>query len=455
MAGSSWRRGAVSVSVLLVACAVFMPAWARALSFGGEVDVAPEAPGDQKNPSIVAAPTGAVYLAWDAAVEGVRQIFVARAPGVADPFGAAVQMTQGLAARSDPALAWAPGGPLVLAWVDASGGDADIFVAKAEGSWPAFTAPVEASDGPGPSAQTRPALVVGGDGAVHVAWEDERTDHDVRVASAPVGSLTFGGSVRVNDDLGNAWQHEPALDVDAQGILYAAWWDRRDVDPYVYVATSSDGGATFGANRRVTATAGPEFEPALAVHGGRVYAVWQDGRSGVGRDIYLASAATPDGSFEDGVRVNGGTGSSNQRAPSIAVAADGAISVVWEDFRNGVFEVYHAVSRDGGRTFEEGRVHQAPGAAFLEKPQPVVAVAGDGTVLVAWEDQRPADSRIAFVRSLAVAGPNGIDMGLVVILIIIVAGAVVVWALYRRKRGRDASGRPGLHRGGVRKRASR
>ena len=74
---------------------------------------------------------------------------------------------------------------------------------------------------------------------------------------------------------------------------------------------------------------------------------------------------------------------------------------------------------------------------------------------MAWEDQRPADSRIAFVRSLAVAGPNGIDMGLVVILIIIVAGAVVVWALYRRKRGRDASGRPGLHRGGVRKRASR
>src|SRR3990172_9287331 len=201
--GTSWRRGAVSLSVLLMACAVFVPAWARALSFSSEVDVAPEAPGDQKNPSIVAAPTGVVYLAWDAAVQGVRQIFVARAQEVAEPFGAAVQVTQGPADRTDPVLAWAPGGPLVLAWVDSTGGDADIFVAKAEGSWPAFTAPVEASDGPGPSAQTRPALVVDAHGPVHVAWEDERTDQDIRVASGPVGSLTFGGSVRVNDDPGN------------------------------------------------------------------------------------------------------------------------------------------------------------------------------------------------------------------------------------------------------------
>ena len=433
-----WHRCAVVLCAFLVVGAVVAPARAQTLTFVREADAAPDTPGTrQENPSILAAPTGAVYLAWDEAVDGVREIFVTRATGPGQPFDVAVQVTDGDADQTHPALAWAPGGLVVLAWADATGGDTDIVAVKSDGAWPAFTTPVQVSDGPGSSSQTLPALVVDGSGTVHVAWEDLRADRDIRAASAPVSSLAFGASVRVDDDPGNAWQHEPSL-AAGDGILYVAWWDRREIDPRIYVATSSDGGAAFGANVRVTGTGGPEFEPDIAVHNGRLYAVWQDGRSGVGRDIYVARASPSTLDFGSAVQVNGGAGSSNQRSPSLAIAGDGAVSVVWEDFRDAVFEVYHAVSRDGGIAFAEGRVHQERGETNLDKPGPVVAVTGDGTVWVAWEDQRPGDTRIAFAYSGPVEEVQG-DLILPLFLLLLAVGVVIAWLLVRRKRRRERS----------------
>lgn len=93
---------------------------------------------------------------------------------------------------------------------------------------------------------------------------------------------------------------------DDAGGVHVVWYDRREdgFDFDVYVAYSSDGGATFGPNQRVTAAA---FTPVLpwdvnvdligdyngiAVDGGTVYPFYQDAREG-NQDVYVSLLPAP------------------------------------------------------------------------------------------------------------------------------------------------------------------
>jgi hypothetical protein len=118
----------------------------------------------------------------------------------------------------------------------------------------------------------------------------------------------------------------------------------------------------------------------------------------------------------------------NRWNPAIAVRGD-TVAVAWTDFRNYSWDLFAAVSRDGGDSFvvappENLRVDDAsridgksPGLERLHN-DPTVDIAGDGTVRVAWTDQagrragcadcpeqRRPDTDIAF----AILGPEATE----------------------------------------------
>jgi hypothetical protein len=98
------------------------------------------------------------------------------------------------------------------------------------------------------------------------------------------GGATWGGIVRVNDDLTTSHQFFPWLSVDpVTGTLYAAFYDRRNTSGVltdVTVARSTDGGSTF-TNFAVSAS---PFYPVSGVFFGdyigiaardrKVYPIW-------------------------------------------------------------------------------------------------------------------------------------------------------------------------------------
>jgi hypothetical protein len=82
-------------------------------------------------------------------------------------------------------------------------------------------------------------------------------DHrDIVLTSSLDGGATWSPKRRVNDDPPGSANQVPALTVDATGTLHAMWYDRRDDGGCapalnVYVARSSDGGASFDGVRRI------------------------------------------------------------------------------------------------------------------------------------------------------------------------------------------------------------
>ena len=210
---------------------------------------------------------GDYYLAWANLPE--PDIFVAWSKDAGETLAGSQRVAQpkplaelssGFRVETLPALAVdTTGGPrsgnLYLVWQDEVDGNPDVYFARSVDGGRNWSAPMRVTDdAPSPKLQFFPAVAVGPDGKLHVAWYDQRNDNDIA---------------------------EDFLDV--------------------YYATSEDGGATWSPNVRVTTGS---FRPSLSHHqsgivfmgdymglavgsDGVAHPVWTDTRNGRA-DIYAA-----------------------------------------------------------------------------------------------------------------------------------------------------------------------
>jgi hypothetical protein len=157
-----------------------------------------------------------------------------------------------------------------------------------------------------------PAAGVDSKGNFYVAWADGRNagrGNDI-LFSRSAGGTVWSAPVVLNTDSGSSDQLMPALAVGSDGAVNIAWLDNRN-DPAnynydVYMARSF-GGVNFGANLRVTnISSNPDNDSrmggsmigdyfALAAGKGVAYPFWADTRNN-NQDIYMApmSFATND-----------------------------------------------------------------------------------------------------------------------------------------------------------------
>ncbi|MBI2570463.1 MAG: hypothetical protein HYV63_25970 [Candidatus Schekmanbacteria bacterium] len=304
-------------------------------------------------------------------------------------------------------------------------------------------------------------LVVGGDGALHVAWSGYRLadsepasgflfsiDEGATFAVLPTPALTdkqapvcpagatLDTGVALICDVDDATLLQVgtvaneartiaplhALEADAYNLagfrsaqLAAAganftlvWEDYRTGEPDVYLARSTDGGRSFGENIRVnTQSSRPyaQLHPTVVRDAsGAALVAWEDYRAGKGNpDIYFARCPSGQGTCEAETRVDD-TGAlvAWQAQPEMTIADNGTILAVWHDYRNGNPDIYFARSRNGGVSFERNRRADSAGSAATEQKLPDVAVAADGTIHVAWLQRASGDvemSDVSYTRS--------------------------------------------------------
>ena len=161
-----------------------------------------------------------------------------------------------------------------------------------------------------------------------VLWNDQLLgDPDILSIRSTDGGTTWSAPVRVNDDAGSTAQFFPWIDFDETGVAHAVWYDRRangfDID--VYTSRSTDVGATWEANVRVTAA---PFTPVLpwdvsvdfigdyngiAATTAAAFPFYQDARRGE-QDVYVSILPAPATGVAAGV--GGGWASSLRAAPN-------------------------------------------------------------------------------------------------------------------------------------------
>ena len=197
-------------------------------------------------------------------------------------------------------LAAAPGGFVHAAWWDPGSGnvlaDRSLDAAQTWGEDVRIN-PVPGSASSSPAnlwAQPLPAIARTSEGILFVAWaQGVNADLDILVARSDDGGTTWGKPVRVNDDRSGREQWQPALAVGPDDSLHLAWLDNRTGNYHVFYASSKDG-RRWSPNLRVTDAETPStFQRpgdylGLAIDkSGSAYVVWTDGRTG-DLEIFLA-----------------------------------------------------------------------------------------------------------------------------------------------------------------------
>jgi hypothetical protein len=264
----------------------------------------------------------------------------------------------------DPAVAIDEQGRAAVAWVDQRGkdvllGGVNVSRSPATFSW-------------------LPRLALAGN-RVLVLWQEiifsggshggeilfARSEDAGKSFSAPLNlsdSPAGDGKGRVTEDL---W-HNGSLDLalGPGGAVYAAW---TEYEGALWFRRSTDNGAAFDPRLKVH-DATPARAPSLAVVGRTLHLAWTDG------DIHVATSTNGGDTFGEPVRVTRSAGYTD--APRIAADSTGALHLVYaEDSR-----IMYTRSRDGGRTFEQARAISRPGAGF-----PALGVDGANRVYVMYE----------------------------------------------------------------------
>ena len=338
-------------------------------------------------PNSQAAPAAAwdgtnFLVAWSDWVSAVtwdlRAARVSPAGVVAD-LGSPIMVSAAANDQTDPAVAW-DGTSFVVAWADRRSGANDIYASRVTSAGVAQDAGgIAVSTAAGE--QVAPTLAAAGS-TVLAAWGDSRgPGEDAYGARIDAGSV-LDASGRILSTLASP-QEAPSVAWDGAGYL-AVWQDGRSPggDDVYAARAAADGTPLDGTGILVSAGAAPEAEPDVAWNGSSYLVVWQDYRSGTGYDVY-AARVSPAGALLDlgGIAVSTAVG--DQTSPSVASDGTGFL-VTWTDGRSGE-DVYASRVDAAGTVLDAGGI--AVSTAAGAQRAPAVAHSGTGW-LVAWEDRR-------------------------------------------------------------------
>lgn len=218
------------------------------------------------------------------------------------------------------------------------------------------------------------------DGRVHAVWYDDRGG-SFQVYSKR--SLDHGANWESDRLLSPGFEvaEHPAIASSGQTVL-VAWYGRlpggTGVD--VYLRRSRDGGRSWEPVTALTASHGAA-NCAVALSGLTAQIVWGDSRSGFTE--VLTRGSSDGGASWGGERQLSAGSRTASWVPTVEVAGE-AIHVAWVDTQDGNEEEYYRRSTDAGRTWEPA-LHLTHNAASSWAPS--LAVAGSRVHLV-WFDQR-------------------------------------------------------------------
>jgi hypothetical protein len=316
------------------------------------------------------------------------------APGAPITLGEPETVSAATTVGATPMFAVSPGGRRAVAWVSAPDGGTDGRLYVSTGG-----APSELRDSLGPiepHGEAPPKIAYGADGTLHALYAVGKIVPGrrfpmsaLRLAASRDDGRTWSAPVTVASDSAFGTRNFHALHAGNDGALYVAWLESSAGKSKTYLTRSADGGATWTTPALVDTTQScPCCRTAIATApDGTLYLAWRTVLPGNVRDIVVARSDDRGATWSAPVRAHADDwvfDGCPHAGPSIQVDSAGRLHIAWWTGIQGGAGVYHARSRDGGRSFEKP---VALGVAEYSAPAHVqLGIGAGGEIVAVWDD---------------------------------------------------------------------
>lgn len=223
---------------------------------------------------------------------------------------------------------------------------------------------------------------------VHILWQEMDSTYSSYVTTSADGGTTFGEDVRLDT---THVQIFGSLAVNGSGTIYAAWDDvdfESEIITGVYLSRSTDHGQTF--SEPVTVSSSGVF-PDVQADGNQVYVSFMNLVTDSTFGFFFARSTDGGLSFEEPYQISSeAVDYIKMDSPAtLVLGSDGTLYFAWNDGRrpDDGSDIYLAVSTDGGQSFGENILVNAP---TDDEPRlrtaPGIAL-GDGNVYLVWREE--------------------------------------------------------------------
>ena len=237
-----------------------------------------------------------------------------------------------------------------------------------------------------------PALAVDSSGVLHMVWQDDVSGNsEIYYKQSNDEGETWTVSKRLTWNSGAS--SSPALAVDSSDNLHLVWSDGSSGSVEICYRKSADGGTTWTATKRITWMSSIELRPKIAVDASdNPHVVWENPLPGNG-DIYYKMSADGGTTWGANQRLTWTAGTAHE--PSIGIALSGKIWVVWKDTAPGNSELFYRNSTDGGANWSLGqRITQTAG----DSRDQAFAINSVGELNLVWSDDTPGNYELYFKK---------------------------------------------------------
>ena len=359
--------------------------------------------GNASAASVAMGNMGQPIVAWVDDRSGAAQIYVRefdgsswQEVGVGSASGSGISGTAG--SSSAPTVAIGVDGNPIVAWVDDTSGNREVYVRRFDGAaWQELG--VGAASGSGisnnSSSSTSPTLTVDGTGNAVVAWADSPTAIFVRRFNGTTWQEMGAGSATGTGISGSDSASSPSLSVDGSGNPVLAWKIVGFSNAEIYVRRFEGGmwrelGANSASAGGVSDTTGESSSPSMAMDSaGNPVVAWRDGASG-NLEIYVRRF---DGAIWQETNTGNGAGHglsghpAESFQPSLVFDALLRPMLAWADLSSGSSEIY--VRRFEDPAWVDVGVGSSGGGGISNTPDgdsiaPALVIDGAGRSVIAW-----------------------------------------------------------------------
>lgn len=239
---------------------------------------------------------------------------------------------------------------------------------------------------------------------VHVMyWDNRNGNFEIYYKRSSTSGISWAADLRLTNSADSSSVPSVAL---SGSNVHLVWMDKRNGNSEIYYKSSTDDGITWGTDTRLTNNSADSWFPSLAVSGSNLYVVWQDRRDG-NWEIYFKRSIDAGASWESDMRLT--TSSNDAHTPSIAITNTG-VHVVWVIGNETAYNTFYKRSSDAGSTWGS-ETQISTNSSELWNP-PSIAAAGT-MVHIVWNDSHNGIWRIFYKNSSDDGITWGTDNGIV------------------------------------------